>query len=382
MVTRIIALTLLAFGSQVASGPLHTPPPPPDAADAAPPRVTLAGTLVDARGNPVEGALVVACDADSGMPLCGGNWEPLGSMLDRDGQQALVQMQFRHTGADGSFAFEDVPKRGVKLIAQHWDTDSPIGAPLEVNGANVTLAASQIVSAQAISTEPVRLQARGNSMLSIHCDSGNNETLVIVSASPTIADPILGFAGWQGAFTRDAIAWNRAPLGETTFAGLPPGTVFITIFSADNNPGFGQAEVELRDGWLAEVEIPWVASWSNGLHLPPESIATVQEQLRRHDLLSAPRWMNYLQEQGIELARPDHPLRALTTDATVLETRVDLPDNAGSVRVGDALAAVAYAGMKDMLSSQGRTPNPHRDPVVKMHPPPADDAATDPEHAP
>lgn len=331
----------------------------------------IRGRFVNASGNPVAGAIVVVCDASSGLPLCGESWESFDEAMSGDAEKALTEITSAITNDLGVFVLPGAHKGTFKLMAQKWlpATQSPESpGPLEVNGPEVTQIAGPTFVTVADATGPeVTLRATGGGELRVSCNSGNSETLLLVSTKPTIADPVLGFSGWNGQFVKHAIAWNRMPNGHTRFSGLPEGKVYLTMFSADNNPGFGQAEAELRDGWVTEVEIPWLATWSDGMHLPPASIAEVQDRLRQHDLLEVSKWMALLEAQGVNLKRPESPLQALSLGLDVIEARVELPDNDGEIRVGEAFAAVAYAAIARQLEAQGRVPNPHREAAVRMH---------------
>ncbi len=340
-------------------------PPTPVTAPTEPPR-QIRGQLLDAESEPVADALVLACDPETGLPLCGPKWLSFGAVPDM--QIAMSSMRTATTAADGSFSFDNAPDRPIKLLAQQWSKPPKPPKPIDVNGAIVKfVAAPHIVKEDA--TDPVKLSAAGTAVLKIEAESANNETLVIVSTSATIADPIMGFSGWNGPFMRDAIAWNRMPLGQTLFVGLPAGTVHVTIFSADNNPGFGQAlNVELREGHMTSVEIPWVASWSDGVHTPPPGIAEVRVKMEKASLFAPMSWLTYLNDRNIVMPERKPGSRMIIFPPDMLRTMVDLPDEGGQVSVGDSLAALAYENMRVQVVEPGRTLNPYREPVVKIEP--------------
>lgn len=357
----LTSLTLVA-----ATVTLIAPTQAPPAVTAPEPVRQIRGRLLGTDSTPVAGALVLACDVETGMPLCGPKWLPFGAVASVE--MAMSSMRTVHTDGDGLFLFENAPDRPVKLLAQQWFEPPKPPKPLDVNGKRIQSVGSP-ARFEAGANEPVTLSPAGTAVLSIEVESSNNESLVIVSTSPTLADPILGFSGWSGAFMRDAIAWNRMPQGETTFVGLQGGAVHITVFSADNNPGFGQAlNVELREGHKTSVEIPWVASWSNGVHSPSPAIAEVRATMEKASLFVPLSWLTYLNDRNIVMPEPRPGSRMIFFPPDMLSTRIDLPDEGGQVSVGDSLAALAYENLRVQVAGSGRTLNPYREPVVKIEP--------------
>ncbi|KAA0216666.1 MAG: hypothetical protein DYG94_08865 [Leptolyngbya sp. PLA3] len=353
--------TLLSAAAALIS--LTSPPLPPQAPE---PARQVRGRLINAQAQPVADALVLACDATSGLPLYGPKWLPFGSASDM--QIAMASMRTAFTDAEGNFLFENAPDRPVKLVAQQWSKPPKPPKPLDVNGSIVRLVASPTV-VDKDANEPVTLAPTGTAVLKVEAESANSESLVIVSTSPTIADPILGFSGWNGQFMRDALAWNRMPLGQTLFVGLPAGIVHITVFAADNNPGFGEAlNIELREGHMTRVEIPWVASWSYGVHSPSPKIAEVRSAMENASLFSPVVWLKYLNDRNIVMPEPKPGSRMIIFPPDMLNTVVDLPGEAGKVRVGDSVAALAYENMRAQVTAPGRSLNPYREPVVTIKP--------------
>ncbi|RMH10879.1 MAG: carboxypeptidase regulatory-like domain-containing protein [Planctomycetota bacterium] len=328
----------------------------------------IRGRVVDTQGKPVADAIVLPCDAETGLPFAGANWTPFAKAVLRQNDRAFAQIQWARTDANGTFEFRFAPDRTYKLMAQYWTPEPEKLQPLEVNGPQVhVVGAPTSVQVEAGKSDFVEIRpSDATCILEVFCESANSDTLLVVSAAPTNADPILGFSGWNGAFLSGAVAWNRMPLGKTTIYGLQPGQVHLAIFSADNNPGFGAASAELRDGWLTRVEVPWVASWSNGMHLPPPPIAEVMQRMRDAGLIEMPRWMAFLESEGIHLRRPENPLQALALGADIIDKHVQLPNNGGELRVGDGIAAVAYHAVAQTLARQERTPNPYRLPQTTM----------------
>lgn len=340
-----------------------TPPPTPAAGEGA---RALRGRLVDADSKPAAGALVLACDAQSGMPLCGPKWLSFGAVPDM--QIAIGSIRTASTDAEGSFVFDNAPDRPVKLLAQQWSKPAKPPKVLDVNGPIIRLLASPLV-VEKDAREPVTLAPSGTAVLKVEAEAANSETLIIVSTSPSIADPILGFSGWGGPFMRDALAWNRMPSGQTLFVGLPAGTVHLAVFSADNNPGFGQAlHVELREGHMTSVKIPWVASWSNGLHSPPPGVADARAKMEKASLFQPLPWLAHLSERNIVMPEAKPGSRMIIFPPDMLGTTIDLPDEGGKVSVGDSLAALAYENMRVQVTGAGRTLNPYREPTIKIEP--------------
>ena len=96
----------------------------------------ISGKVVDARGQPVAGAVVIVCEQASGIPLARGTLQP----FINDRAQALGgDILSSVTDAHGHFTFEKIPVGSYRLIAQSWRNKTSIRAVLEVNGEEIEL---------------------------------------------------------------------------------------------------------------------------------------------------------------------------------------------------------------------------------------------------
>lgn len=313
----------------------------------------LRGEVRDHSGRPVARATVLICDAATGLPLDRHSWQPIDTS-HAGVEQSVPQIASARTGEAGGFAFEDLPEGEYRVVAQRWIGQVPDDADLwDVRTREIELLGSARAVVDAEEGANVMLRPIGEALLHIDCRAGNNETLLMVSTQPAIADPVLGFTGWFGPFLQNWIGYNRMPSGETTIRGLPEGTVHFAVFSADNNPGWGGGEVELEAGEEVWVEVPFVASWSNGVHTPPERLEPLLKAIQQDGQFTLEDLLKEL-----DLDEPDprdmvSMMRRLTTlrSRTVMVGEHEVP-------ALDALAAAGYARMQARMEAQGRTPNP------------------------
>ena len=264
---------------------------------------TLTGHVLGARRQPVARATVVLCDQASGIPLDIAIFRPFTESYlaptQPSGRRKNRSEPVLHLDTDnkGRFRLEHVPPGVYRLIAQSWLDAERIEQLLERNGKRIELhGVAERVSIAAGQTTDVTLRPLGQGVLKIDQDLPNDETLLVLSTAPTRADPILGFAGWSGPFMQNMLGGNRMPAGETTVFGLPEGTIHLAMFAADSVPGWTVGSVEIRSDVPATIErIPFVCSWSNGRHEPPEELRPLVEELKA------------LEETG-NAPEPNHPL--------------------------------------------------------------------------
>ncbi len=322
---------------------------------AAPETGVLAGVVRTHGGEPAPGVCVVVCDAQSGVPLDADNLEPFTTDASAR-NEAFQRILFVLTGHDGGYKFS-LPSGAYRLVAQAWD-ETP-GQVLGVNGADVRLfGVSGVVELDAGETERADLAPPGRCTLAVYAEAGNSDSVFIVSSEPTRADPILGFAGWRGPFIRSMLGGNRAPLGRTVFRGLPAGEVHVAVFSPDNLPGWGAASVTLKPDEPVEVDVPWIAAWSDAIQGPPADLraltnrlAALTEEARTEIMRSA------INRAGITGDTRDM-LGQMAALGSILLDPVELPDGTRHP-TGEVLAALAYAKLGGWLRDSGREPNPH-----------------------
>ncbi|MHC4402993.1 MAG: hypothetical protein ACYTG0_25305, partial [Planctomycetota bacterium] len=210
----LVALSVLAGGP--ATGGESEPPG------------RIAGRVVGADGAAVAGACVVVCDRHSGVPLGRETLRPFTEGFPKGAE--TTDLAFAVTDDEGRFSLEGLAAGRYRLVGQSWREVAAVEGLLEVNGKVIDLhGVADDVQVPSKAAESVVLRPLGTGVLRIDEDSGNNETLLLVSTAPPRADPILGFAGWGGPFVQNMIGGNRMPYGETTLHGLPEGKVYLAV---------------------------------------------------------------------------------------------------------------------------------------------------------
>lgn len=347
----LITIACLAFGTAAE----------PDAAEPRP-RGSISGVVHTTGGRAAPSVCVVVCDAASGIPLDSATHRPFTDDASQR-NEAFERVLLATTGEDGSFELS-LPPGAYRLLAQSWEV-TPTEV-LGVNGVDVWLfGTTGTIDLDDAETETVNLQPAGDCVLSVHADSANNESLFLVSAAPTRADPILGFAGWTGPFIGQMLGGNRAPGGRTVFHGLAEGEVHVAVFSADNIPGFGAASVTLESGRPVEVDVPWVVTWSNGVHSPPPGLEALTDSVAA---MSKPEQLALISE-AMRVAAIDpslDPIAQMGALGPALSRTVQL--ETGEERpLGDVLAAVGYARLRQSFQASGRTLNPYHPATVRPY---------------
>ncbi|MBP8304839.1 MAG: M48 family metalloprotease, partial [Phycisphaerae bacterium] len=99
------------------------------------PREVLQGRVLDWQDQPVAGAAVVICDANSGVPLNRETFRPISEGFPQGDPSAVA---FAVTDQDGRFQ-AGVPAGSYRLVAQSWRDAAAIKGPLEKNGEEVRL---------------------------------------------------------------------------------------------------------------------------------------------------------------------------------------------------------------------------------------------------
>lgn len=308
------------------------------------------GAVLDARGAPVEHALVVACDASSGLPLgAGAAHAPVGGP-----SQDVFDWWCARTDATGAFHFADAPVGELRLVAQSFpDLEEQGRAPeraLDVQGLAVHLRGiAEHVAVTAGGTTQVELRPLGDASFVYHRGAGNDDWYMVLSAAPPGADPVLGPAGWDADFRRGALGWVRMKHGHTLVRGLPAGIVHFTIFANDSNPCFGAGAFRARSQEIAVSDENLVGGWSDARHDPPERLRALTEQVARFFDESGREAFERLLDQGVATPEGAPPskgpyarLFAGIERVGPLTRELELPWG-GTATVADVLAAAAYA---------------------------------------
>jgi len=241
---------------------------------------SITGKVVDQSKQPVAHAVVIICDQNSGVPLCKETLQPITKQW-LAGQQTL-DIACCTTDDQGQFVFQKIRPGKYRLLAQSWRDAESIKGLLEVNSQIIQLhGVAEHIEVLPASLSKVLISPLGTGVLQIDEEMPNDETLLIVSTAPTRADPILGFAGWSGAFMQNMIGGNRMPHGKTTIYGLPAGKVYVAMFAADSVPGWTQAQAQIKPDTVTVLDyVQFVNSWSNSRHYPPEELKPLVEELK------------------------------------------------------------------------------------------------------
>ncbi|MBN2588823.1 MAG: hypothetical protein JXA96_03090 [Sedimentisphaerales bacterium] len=297
----------------------------------------IQGKVLDARDKPVAGSVVILCDQKTGSPICTGTFALLSEAFV-GGQKGLV---FAVSNELGEFVFENIPAGEYRLVAQIWKDAKEITDIFEKNGEVIELngVAEKIVveEGQITNTE---IHPLGTGGLRIDEDLPNSETLLVMSTSPTRADPILGFAGWGGNFVQNMIGGNRMPYGKTTVLGLPEGKLYIAMFAADSIPGWLNGQVEIKANSTTKLEyIPFVNGWSNSRHDPPEELLPVFNEVKE----IASDDVNFILDiyNKIGLKAESGLFGMMSAVSPHLKEEVELPSGLKTT-IGDVVASVYY----------------------------------------
>ncbi|MFG0283563.1 MAG: hypothetical protein ACF8R7_04005 [Phycisphaerales bacterium JB039] len=316
---------------------------------------SIGGRVLDGAGAPGAGAAVIVTDAATGVPVRRATWAPF-TDGPGDTEAAMADIAFAVTGEDGSFSFGAVEPGEYRLLAQSWVGEPDPPGALEVNAKVVHVRGAAMVELKPGEVERIEMRPLGSATLVLGDHAGNNETLVVVSTAPLRTDPILGFGGWVGPFLQSMAGFNRMPDGETIFRGLPEGEAHVAVFSADNIAGCGGATVTLDDDQPMWVKMPFVVSWSDGVHSPPPRL----EELTKAIAELPPEERAALRERYAPELPPDLTAeRLLATASKFRSEQVELPGGQRAAAI-DVTTAIAYAALRGRLEKAGRPLNPYR----------------------
>ncbi len=308
-------------------------------------RGSLSGTVVDAADAPVVGSAVILCDGETGIPLSAKAHRTLADTILSGGSP--MDVAFALTDENGRFKFQEIPLGRYSLLAQSWPGENPIKGIFEVNGSQVELrgvARDVVVSED--STPEITLRPLGSGVLHVDEQVGNDGAFLVIGTAPPRADPVLGFVGWGGEFSKNIIGGNRMPKGVTEIRGLPEGQIHAVVFANDDSPGWGAGEAEIRAGVTTVTYIPIVAGWSDAHHDPPRRLEGLVKEIEALDDLP-----NTLESNGIVL----DPIKGIFSIqqqlSRHLETQVTLPSGR-KTHGADLLAAVGYVRLAEAISKR------------------------------
>lgn len=334
-----LAITFLFASSVQASlGLAQTP----DSLAKQPERYTIQGQVTDAQGQPVPRSLVIPFTED-GLPIAQSTGSTVTAAIFED-SKVWRPFLSSTTDEDGNFQIE-LDTGTYRLIAQSWldSADAPKNL-IEENGRQIRLdgIAKFSFSNGMEAVEPISIKPVGTAGLKIKTTT--SDPLLVVSTHAMRFDPVLGFAAWDLHFASGIIGVNQMIDESTTIVGLPAGTIQLAAFANDNNPGFGGITTEVFEDQVVSVELPIIASWSNGHKTPPDRLLPLINHMKQNPE-DAKRVQKRLKEQ---MDKSKNKFVALHFEMGELMTEeIQLSDQTQQ-RLGDCLAAIAYMRLRDM----------------------------------
>jgi len=311
---------------------------------------TITGKVLDAKDKPVAGAIVIMCDRKSGVPVSKGTFRAFTEAFLAEKGDAAKDIACAVTDARGSFSFEDIGAGEYRLVAQSWKDTEEFKGIFEKNGKEIRLhGIAEHVKASAGLSPNIVFRPLGTGILQIDQDVPNDETLLVISTQPTRADPILGFAGWGGAFMQNMIGGNRMPKGETTVYGLPEGKVYLAMFAADSAPGWTEGQAQIKANTTTVLAyIPFVNSWSNSRHDPPEDLVPVFEEVKTLISQKSEFLLDICKDNDIDIRSPKGMWDLQQQIGSHLEKEVRLPSGR-TTTFGKVMAAVQYVQLQQFV---------------------------------
>ena len=308
------------------------------------------GKVLDAKDEPVIGSVVILCDQKSGSPICKDTFQLLiDAFISRESNSR--SLLYDVTNEQGEFSFENIPEGEYRLIAQTWKDAKEIKDVFEKNGEIIELnGIAENIKAESGNMETVEIHPLGTGSLRIDEDLPNSETLLVISTKPTSADPILGFTGWGGDFVRNMLGGNRLLYGRTTVLGLPEGTIYVAMFAADSVPGWLDGKAEIKSNATTKLDyIPFVNSWSNSRHDPPEELLPVFEEAKEIAATNTQFTLKLYKDIGIDAS--SGLFGTMAKLGPHLEEELELPSGQKPT-IGDFFAAVYYVQLQQVVQQR------------------------------
>ncbi len=304
----------------------------------------IMGKVIDAEDRPVAGAVVILCDQSSGIPFCKETFRPFTEAFVAKESNQQEEILCAVTDGGGHFSFEKVPVGAYRLVAQSWRDSREFKGVFEKNGEEIELhGVAEHVKVSPDTPGYIVLRPLGTGALRLDQEAG---TLLVLSRSPTRADPILGFAGWGGAFMRDMLGGNRMIQGRTTVYGLPEGRVYLAMFANDNIPGWTEGQAQIKSNQTTVLEnIPFVNSWSNSRHDPPEHLMPVFEEIQRLSPENRALIYDVCRDFGVHVESSQGLFGFMQQIAPHLEKKISLPSGK-EAPFGEVIAATMYVNLQ------------------------------------
>ena len=310
-----------------------------------PPATTIAGQVGKP---PVSGAVVMLCDARTGIPL-NQSWRPFTETNN-------LELRLARTDAAGRFSFTNVPPGTYRLLAQtpiddkHWRDDA---------GAEVCrlLGTAEKVRVPSRRAGALHLEPAGTGAITIAEHMPNDGTYFLISTRPTTGDPILGFLTWNDDFVGHLLGVARSGRErKLTITGLPNRGVHVALFANDDAPGFGAIQFATLPTTVQRI--PIVAGWSDAEHTPPPRIRHVMDILAESHT-SAERLLRFDPRRvRYGPGGPAAMVRDTKTALGPLDRKIALA-NGEQATVAEVLATIGYKSLQENDAKRGRgTPPP------------------------
>ncbi len=244
------------------------------------PTGSIAGRVIDEHGTGVSGAMVVACDGQSSIPVMQKNSRPFTDDWPRGGRDSEWALAI--TDKSGRFQLGRLKAGTYRLVAQSWgDGEPPRKSPLERAAREVYLRGiAEDVKVQPYAATRVILRPLGKGTLNVDATSTEKSPLLLLSTSPTAADATLANGAILGEFLRNIIGAVPMKGNRVTVRGVPEGKLYCFLVVMADEPGFGSGVAKIEPGRVAELSVPIYATWANPRPAPPKDVVPLMNELR------------------------------------------------------------------------------------------------------
>jgi hypothetical protein len=222
-------------------------------------------------------AVVVLCDLQSGEPICRQTAQPFTLVMGTTNDSFAMDWLQAIPDAADHFQFTNLSAGNYIVVAQAWKGQTQPTNLMKFRGETIHLLGREEVIVPSDSARKLKLTAPGTNTIQFDQQFGNDDGFLMLGTRPQRGDPVLAWLGWGTNFIRHLIGFNSMPAGRTTVHGLPAET-YASIFMPDDSPGFGSTK--LHFGETNAVNMPIVASWSDGYKIPPTNLVWLVELLQ------------------------------------------------------------------------------------------------------
>jgi C-terminal processing protease CtpA/Prc len=260
---------------------------------AAPQSGSIAGSVVNVGEKPVVGAMVVVCDAESGIPVMREDSRPFTDHWPGGGRES--DWAFAVTNDSGRFLIEGLKQGTYRLVAQsRMDVEEATKSPLGQAGSEVYLrGVADNVQVPSDAANAVALRPLGEASLHVRATSTDRSPLLLLSTSAPGADPTLATGAIVGGFLRHLVGGFPMKGNDVLVRGLPKGKVYCFLTVMADDPGFGAGAANLNGakgdspifadtkiGTVPQINVPIYATWAKPRPEPPKHLASLMDELR------------------------------------------------------------------------------------------------------